>query len=81
MANLSFNCFWITTLPNKPKILLLYRAPRHKGWAGHTSSAVQSELLLVIVYTTYMIVTCSQSPLNVSVGILKLVFLFEPMNV
>jgi hypothetical protein len=43
-------------------------------------SVVQSELLLVIEYTTYMIVTCTQSPLNVSVGILKLVFLFEPMN-
>ena len=62
MANLSFNYFWITTLPNKPKILLLYRAPWHKGWAGHTSSTVQSELLLVIEYTTYMIVTCTQSP-------------------
>ena len=63
MANLSFNYFWITTLPNKPKILLLYRAPWHKGWAGHTSSNVKSELLLVIEYTTYMIVTCTQSPL------------------
>ncbi len=54
MANLSFNYFWITTLPNKHKILLLYRAPWHKGWAGHTSSTVQSEFLLVIEYIIWL---------------------------
>ena len=46
-----------------PKFFSFYRAPWLKGWAGHTSSTVQSELLLVIEYTTYMIVTCTQSPL------------------
>ncbi len=43
-----------------------YRAPWLKGWAGHTSSTVESELLLAIEYLhyyTYMIVTCTQSPL------------------
>jgi len=46
-----------------PKFFSFYRAPWLKGWAGHTSSTVESELLLVIEYTTYMIVTCTQSPL------------------
>jgi hypothetical protein len=46
-----------------PKFFSFYRAPWFKGWAGHTSSTVESELLLVIEYTTYMIVTCTQSPL------------------
>ncbi len=39
-----------------PKFFSFYRAPWIKGWAGHTSSTVESELLLVIEYTTYMIV-------------------------
>jgi hypothetical protein len=46
-----------------PKFFSLYRAPWLKGWADHTSSTVKSELLLIIEYTTYMIVTCTQSPL------------------
>ncbi len=46
-----------------PKFFFCYRAPWLKGWAGHTSINVKSELLLVIEYTTYMIVTWTQSPL------------------
>ncbi len=46
-----------------PKFFSFYTAPWLKGWAGPTSSTVESELLLVIEYTTYMIVTCTQSPL------------------
>ncbi len=46
-----------------PKFFSFYRVSWLKGWAGHTSSTVETELLLVIEYTTYMIVTCTQSPL------------------
>ncbi len=80
MANLSYYYFWSTTPPQYPKFFSIHKTSRLKGKAGHTSSTVQSELLLGMEYTTYMIIPCTQSPLNVSVGILKLVFLFEPMN-
>ena len=72
MACLTYYYFWSTTPPNEPKSLSFFYASRPKGQAVHTSSTVQSELLFVKEYTTYMIVTCTQSPLNVSVGILKL---------
>jgi len=55
MANLNYYYFWSNTPPNKPKFFSFYRASRLKGWAVHTSSTVQSELLLIMEYTTYMI--------------------------
>ncbi len=55
MANLNYYYFWSTIPPNKPKFFSFYRASRLKGWAVHTSSTAQTELLLIMEYTTYMI--------------------------
>ncbi len=55
--------FGLLPLQISTKFFSFYRAPWLKGWAGHTSSTFESELLLVIEYTTKMIVTCTQLPL------------------
>jgi hypothetical protein len=64
--------FGSTTLPYQLESFFFYEPPKLAGLAGHssghTSRTVQAELLPVLENTMYMIVTCTQSQLNVSVG-------------
>jgi hypothetical protein len=68
IANLYNFYFWSTTPAHQLESFFFYKPPRLAGLAGHTSSTVYSELLPVPENTMHMIVTCTQSPLNVSVG-------------
>jgi hypothetical protein len=68
IVNFSNFYFWSTTPAHQLESFCFYKPARLAGLAGHTSSTVYSELLPVLDNTMYMIVTCTQSPFNVSVG-------------
>ncbi len=60
--------FWSTTPAHQLESFFFYKPARLAGLAGHTSITVNSELLPVPENSAYTMITCTQSPLNVSVG-------------